>query len=72
MGSETYLYTNTGSHNLIARSQIQTRSEIGHEIELVIRMNAVHFFEMVDKNPYRKTSGEIDIETWGVYCPRIV
>ncbi|MES2309744.1 MAG: sn-glycerol-3-phosphate ABC transporter ATP-binding protein UgpC [Verrucomicrobiota bacterium] len=71
MGSETYLYVNTGSHSLVARSQIQNRSEVGHQIELVVRMKSVHFFEMADKAAYRKATGELDIETWGAYCPRI-
>lgn len=72
MGSETYLYLNTGSHSLVVRSHVQSRSELGHHIEIAAKMKSAHFFEMEDKSKFKKSTGELDWETWGAYCPKIV
>lgn len=47
MGSEVYLYLNTGKHTFIARVGAHNRPELNRDMELVFDMNKVHFF---DKN----------------------
>ncbi|HDZ77661.1 MAG TPA: sn-glycerol-3-phosphate ABC transporter ATP-binding protein UgpC [Candidatus Omnitrophica bacterium] len=47
MGSEVYLYLNTGKHSFIARVGAHDDPEVGQDMELVFDMSKVHFF---DKN----------------------
>jgi multiple sugar transport system ATP-binding protein len=72
LGAETYLYLTTGTHNFIARSQSHIREQVGHKIQLVAHMKKAHFFEAADKSPYKKESGETDIEKWQTACHLIV
>ena len=45
MGSEVYLYLNTGKHTFIARVGAHDRPEINRDIDLVFDMSKVHFFD---------------------------
>lgn len=45
MGSEVYLYLNTGKHNFIARVGAHDRPPINQEMDLVFDMSKVHFFD---------------------------
>ncbi len=72
MGAETFFYLTTGSHTFIARSQGQIREEVDHKIQLVANMKKAHFFEAIDQEPYKKETGEIDIEKWQTNCKLIV
>ena len=72
MGAETYVYLSTGHHEFIVRAQGYLREKAGSQIELVTRMNKAHFFEAVDQSPFRKATGEIDIEKWQTQCRLIV
>jgi len=47
MGSEVYLYLNSGKHTFIARVGAHDRPQINQDIDLVFDMSKVHFF---DKN----------------------
>ena len=47
MGSEVYLYLNTGKHTFIARVGAHDRPQVNEDMELVFDMSKVHFF---DKN----------------------
>jgi multiple sugar transport system ATP-binding protein len=47
MGSEVYLYLNTGKHTFIARVGAHNRPQINQDMDLVFDMSKVHFF---DKN----------------------
>jgi len=47
MGSEVYLYLNTGKHTLIARVGAHDRPKVNQEMDVVFDMSKVHFF---DKN----------------------
>ena len=47
MGSEVYLYLNTGKHTFIARVGAHDRPKINQEMDVVFDMSKVHFF---DKN----------------------
>jgi multiple sugar transport system ATP-binding protein len=44
MGSETYLYVNTGTHSFIARVEAQRRFKVGDTIELPFFMPKAHVF----------------------------
>ncbi len=72
LGAETYFYLTAGSHNFIARSQGQIRERPGAKIELVANMKKAHFFEPVDKAPYQKATGELDVEKWQTACRLII
>ena len=72
LGPETYFYLTTGTHPFIARSQGQVRERVGQKIELVANMQKAHFFEVADQAPYKKESGETDIEKWQAACGLIV
>jgi multiple sugar transport system ATP-binding protein len=51
MGAETYLYLNTGHHNIIARSQrVQAKNEVGHRISLVTDPKKARFFDAATEN----------------------
>jgi len=45
MGSEVFLYLNTGRHNFIARVGAHDRPEVNRDMDLVIDMSKVHFFD---------------------------
>lgn len=45
MGSEVYLYLNTGRHNFIARVGAHDRPPINQDMDLVFDMSKVHFFD---------------------------
>jgi multiple sugar transport system ATP-binding protein len=45
MGSEVYLYLNTGKHTFIARVGAHDRPQINQDIDLVFDMSKVHFFD---------------------------
>jgi multiple sugar transport system ATP-binding protein len=45
LGSEVYLYLNTGRHNFIARVGAHNRPDVNREMSLVFDMNKVHFFD---------------------------
>ncbi len=44
MGSEVYLYLNTGKHTFIARVGAHDRPQVNQDIDLVFDMSKVHFF----------------------------
>ena len=45
LGSEVYLHLNSGKHNFIARVGAHDRPEINRDMDLVIDMSKVHFFD---------------------------
>lgn len=45
MGSEVYLYLNTGKHTFIARVGAHDRPEVNQDIDVVFDMSKVHFFD---------------------------
>lgn len=45
MGSEVYLYLNTGKHTFIARVGAHDRPKINQDIDVVFDMSKVHFFD---------------------------
>ncbi len=45
MGSEVYLYLNTGRHTFIARVGAHDRPKINQDMDLVFDMSKVHFFD---------------------------
>ncbi len=45
LGSEVYLYLNSGKHNFIARVGAHDRPEINRDMDLVFDMSKVHFFD---------------------------
>jgi multiple sugar transport system ATP-binding protein len=44
MGSEVYLYLNTGRHTFIARVGAHDRPQVNQDMDLVFNMSKVHFF----------------------------
>lgn len=46
MGSEVYLYLNTGKHSFIARVGAHDRPAVNQDIDLVFDMSKVHFFDV--------------------------
>jgi multiple sugar transport system ATP-binding protein len=45
MGSEVYLYLNSGKHPFISRVGAHNRPEVNRDMDLVIDMSKVHFFD---------------------------
>lgn len=45
LGSEVYLYLNTGKHTFIARVGAHNRPKINQDMDLVFDMSKVHFFD---------------------------
>jgi len=45
MGSEVFLYLNTGAHNFIARVDAHDQAQVNEELELVLDMAKTQFFE---------------------------
>ena len=50
MGSEVYLHLNTGKHNFIARVGAHDRPEVNRDMDLVLDMSKVHFFDKDTEN----------------------
>jgi multiple sugar transport system ATP-binding protein len=46
MGSEVYLYMNSGSHTFTARVPSCQKSQVNHKLELVFDMKRAHFFDL--------------------------
>jgi len=45
LGSEVYLYLSSGKHNFIARVGAHDRPEVNRDMDLVLDMSKVHFFD---------------------------
>lgn len=45
MGHEVYLFMNTGKHNFTARMEASQKAEVNQDIDLVLDMSKVHFFD---------------------------
>jgi multiple sugar transport system ATP-binding protein len=45
MGSEVYLYLNTGKHTFIARTGAHDRPRVNQNMDVVFDMSKVHFFD---------------------------
>jgi multiple sugar transport system ATP-binding protein len=45
MGSEVYLYLNTGKHTFIARVGAHNKPQVNQDMDLVFDMSKVHFFD---------------------------
>jgi len=45
MGSEVYLYLNTGRHTFIARVSAHDRPKVNQDMDMVFDMSKVHFFD---------------------------
>jgi len=45
LGSEVYLYLNSGKHTFIARVGAHNRPEVNRDMDLVFDMSKVHFFD---------------------------
>ena len=45
MGSETYLYLDTGAHSFIARVRPTDRFEVNQKVKVTMRMDSAHFFD---------------------------
>ena len=45
MGSEVYLYLNTGKHTFIARVGAHDKPQVNQDIDVVFDMSKVHFFD---------------------------
>ncbi len=45
LGSEVYLHLNTGRHTFIARVAAHNRPDVNKDMDLVLDMNKVHFFD---------------------------
>ncbi len=50
MGSEVYLYLNTGTNPFIARVNSHEKAEVNQDLELVLNMNGAHFFDVDTEN----------------------
>jgi multiple sugar transport system ATP-binding protein len=50
MGSEVYLYLNSGRHTFIARVGAHDRPRVNEDIDLVFDMSKVHFFDKDTEN----------------------
>jgi multiple sugar transport system ATP-binding protein len=46
MGSEVYLYLNTGAHSFIARVAVAEKADVNHRLDLVFDMKRAHFFDI--------------------------
>jgi multiple sugar transport system ATP-binding protein len=45
MGSEVYLYLNTGKHTFVARVGAHDKPQVSQDIDAVFDMSKVHFFD---------------------------
>jgi len=46
MGSETYLYTNICDTQVVARVKASTSSNVGENVELLVKGNKIHLFDI--------------------------
>ncbi|MBI4024873.1 MAG: sn-glycerol-3-phosphate ABC transporter ATP-binding protein UgpC [Verrucomicrobia bacterium] len=46
MGSEVYLYMNTGAHSFIARVSVAQKADVNHKLELNLNMKRAHYFDI--------------------------
>jgi len=46
MGSEVYLYLNTGKHTFIARVDVHDTADVNQELTMVLDMKKAHFFDV--------------------------
>ncbi len=46
MGSEVYLYLNSGAHNFIARVGAAQKADVHHKLDFVFDMKHAHFFDV--------------------------
>jgi len=53
MGSESFLYLTTGKHSFIARVEAHSQASVNEDLELVLNMSKVHFFD-------KETEGNIE------------
>ncbi len=56
MGSEIYLYLNTGTNNLVARINARTEPARGSRLNLALDMNKAHFFDAQSEASLRKAA----------------
>lgn len=45
MGSEVYLYMNSGAHTFIARVAVAEKADVNHHLDMVFNMKKAHFFD---------------------------
>jgi multiple sugar transport system ATP-binding protein len=45
MGSEVFLYMNSGTHTFIARVAVAEKADVNHRLDLVFNMKKAHFFD---------------------------
>ncbi len=50
MGSETYLYLNTGHNDFIARVDSHRRCSVGDQLQIAVMIDKAHVFDAVTKN----------------------
>lgn len=50
LGSEVYLYLNSGRHTFIARVGAHNRPEVNRDMDVVFDMSKVHFFDPTSEN----------------------
>ncbi|MCE0523621.1 MAG: sn-glycerol-3-phosphate ABC transporter ATP-binding protein UgpC [Methylacidiphilales bacterium] len=72
MGPETFFHLKTGTHSFTVRSSGQVNEQTDQKIDLVANMEKARFFEAVSQDPYKKETGQLDLEKWQTACRRIV
>lgn len=50
IGSEVFIYLNTGRHNFVARVGAHDRPQVNRDMDLVLDMSKVHFFDKETEN----------------------
>jgi len=50
LGSEVYIYLNTGKHTLVTRVSGDTNPQINRDMDVVFDMSKIHFFDKVTEN----------------------
>lgn len=68
IGSEVFVYLNTGRHNFVARVGAHDRPQINRDMDLVLDMSKVHFFDKKQENK-NYLAAFISLAS---YCPRLV
>ncbi len=46
MGSEVYLYMNTGAHSFIARVNVAEKADVNHKLDLIFNTKRAHYFDV--------------------------
>lgn len=46
MGSEVYLYMNTGAHSFIARVSVAEKADVNHKLDLIFNTKRAHYFDV--------------------------